>query len=160
MAGTSQNHLIPFRVLVLPTTVLVMAHFLYIYPSIVMDRKKMENAFKKSIAFASRHYWFTFVFLCCYIGTYFLVIHYGGRIGTPKYIFAQLVLIAAQAFFVAGITIAFTKTQRPKHKHRSNEKKTPGAAAGMLPPVEPEENVIDEQRNEHEWYHDENQEFE
>jgi hypothetical protein len=114
---------IPFRYLVLPTTVVVMAHFLYIYPSIVMDRKKMESGLKKSIAFASKHYWFTFIFLCCYIGTHFLAIHYSGKEITPKYITAQLFLVIAQAFFVAGITTAYTKAQKPMHKKRSGKHK-------------------------------------
>jgi len=123
MAGRPELPQRYITVLILPTMVVVMAHFLYTYPSIILDRKKMEGALKKSITFASKHYWFTFVFLCCFIGTYFLVIHYSGDIITPKYIFAQFVLVAAQAFFVAGITITYSKTQRPRHK-RSGRKKT------------------------------------
>jgi hypothetical protein len=123
MAGQPEPKQKYITILVLPTMVVVMAHFLYIYPSIILDRKKMENALKKSILFASKHYWFTFIFLCCFIGTYFLVIHYSGDVITPKYIFAQFVLVAAEAFFVAGITTAYSKTQRPRHK-RSGRKKT------------------------------------
>ncbi|MFA6451504.1 MAG: tetratricopeptide repeat protein [bacterium] len=134
---------VPFKILVIPSTVLVMAHFLYIYPSIVLDRKKWENSLKQSITFASKHYWFTFIFLCCYIGAQFLVIHYSGDRITPKYIFAQFALIIAQAFFVAGITTAYAKAGRGRHKRRSGAKKK-AADTEQPQPDESEEMIISE----------------
>ena len=55
---------------------------------------------------------------------YFLVINYGGGRITPKYIFAQIALVVAQAFFVAGITTAYSKAQRPKHRRHGRRKET------------------------------------
>jgi hypothetical protein len=111
------------RVFVLPVTVLVMVHFTYIFPSIIIDRRKMESGLKKSIAFATRFYWFTFIFICFFLAIHFWVVHFGGLGLTPKFLLAQTALVISQAFFIAGISLAYTKGYRAHQEHRSGKAK-------------------------------------
>ncbi len=104
------------RVFVLPVTVLVMIHFTYIYPSIIIDRRKMESGLKKSIAFANKFFWFTFILIAANLAVQFWSVYYGGLELTPKFFLARFALMLMQAFFIAAIAVAYSKGFRGRHK--------------------------------------------
>jgi len=118
---------VSLRVLIIPVSLALVVHFLFIYPAVIIDKKKMEGGFKKSFTLASRFFMFTYILLCLSIFIFVIASRFGGDISgiTPKFIFSQLIIALDQSFFVAVLTIIYTSAQRPKHKSRKRSKIPP-----------------------------------